>query len=53
MSSADRHRRTYTSLLVLGSQSYNYGYQMTLHLIHFSFLIFFWQITLQALNLLP
>lgn len=42
-----------TALWVLSSQAYNYGYQMTLHLIHFSFLIFFWEIIWQALNLPP
>ena len=44
---------TDTPLWVLSRQSYNHGHWMTLHFTHFPFLILFWKITLQGLNLPP
>lgn len=47
-------RRTDTPLWVLSRRSYNHGHhRMTLHFTHFPFLILFWEITLQGLNLPP
>ena len=46
--------RTNTPLWVLSRQSYNHGHRrMTLHFTHFPFLILFWEITLEGLNLPP